>query len=756
MAILVRRDGEVRRTLGSYVAPGASYLVTAYEPGAIVASASTGTTATVDLGHGFAANDKFIVVRSGSYVSGSFNTVSAVTATTLTITAASLSVGDVLVNLGPDTGVTSPNYDGSGLTIYSDADGSTAITNEVVTADSGGNYSYYHTGSSDIWELIRSNASTPVYALPGAYQGSTGGAVSYGKRYIHLYATGGLGTPASPWTGWESGVVDGAQNHFIAGYFGTATGLAVALANNNGPGKFSLTGEGMESSFIVATADVQALRIYASNGSPATCQPYIANLSVITNIANTQAGGMVSFEGFDTQWSVKNLAVRNRNAANDTNYTVTLGLRFLNCQCGVVDNLWIRSFSTEDPGFTTGLFLTANDSAQRGNIVFLGGQISQCDTAVKIDTTSSGGTNNLSGICFYGTKLLHGTTGQAGTKGFDCESAADTLLLSNVHIERYQTAIELDGANGVTIIGGLISRANDIDSGTAAGNAILVGNTTACTGVLIANCTIANSYSGVTIGATASQRVTYIRGHIDTIGAGGEWTDNSTAAVTSGTNSGNMRIDGNVFPEGVTVKQADAGGVALRIWNTDSSNSEASPRITFRPGGASQASLDSFIHSDSSGNVQILNDSSVIIASFLQSLGWRQYTANSGEWRLGQASENLTLSTGGTTTDTSASLLPANSIIEAVVARVTTTITTATNWALGDSAQSARFLTATTDLTSGTTKVGLNHADPTVASSNLGPVQSSAAPVRVTTTGTPGAGAIRITVFYRQFVAPTS
>lgn len=130
-----------------------------------------------------------------------------------------------------------------------------------------------------------------------------------------------------------------------------------------------------------------------------------------------------------------------------------------------------------------------------------------------------------------------------------------------------------------------------------------------------------------------------------------------------------------------------------------------------------------------------------------------QQTANGAQWILGQASENLTLSTSGTTTDTSANLLPANAIIEAVVARVTTTITTATDWKLGDSTTAGRFSAASSSMTSGSTTVGTVQADQTGAA---GPRQASAAKVRVTTTGTPGAGAIRITVFYRQFVAPTS
>ena len=131
-------------------------------------------------------------------------------------------------------------------------------------------------------------------------------------------------------------------------------------------------------------------------------------------------------------------------------------------------------------------------------------------------------------------------------------------------------------------------------------------------------------------------------------------------------------------------------------------------------------------------------------------------TANAAEWIHGSISELLTLSTAGTTTDTTANLLPANSIIEAVVARVTTTITTATSWQLGDPTTAGRFTNANSTMTAGTTDIGLKHQQGSIATDATGPVQTAAAKVRVTTVGTPGAGAIRITVFYRQFVAPTS
>lgn len=131
----------------------------------------------------------------------------------------------------------------------------------------------------------------------------------------------------------------------------------------------------------------------------------------------------------------------------------------------------------------------------------------------------------------------------------------------------------------------------------------------------------------------------------------------------------------------------------------------------------------------------------------------RMNGANGGYVEHGIASELLTLSTSGTTTDTAANLLPGNAVIESVTAYVQTTITTATDWKLGDATTAGRFCAAQTNLTAGSTVVGLVHVDQT---GSAGPTQASAAKVRVTTTGTPGAGKIRIVVFYRQYVPPTS
>ncbi len=118
--------------------------------------------------------------------------------------------------------------------------------------------------------------------------------------------------------------------------------------------------------------------------------------------------------------------------------------------------------------------------------------------------------------------------------------------------------------------------------------------------------------------------------------------------------------------------------------------------------------------------------------------------------------EEITLNTGGVTTDSTLNLLPANSIIEAVAWRVTTSISVAANWSLGDATTATRFVNASTSLTAGNTGVGQLQMQGSVATDAAGPVQTTAAKLRVTTNANPGAGKIRITVYSRQFAPATS
>lgn len=128
-------------------------------------------------------------------------------------------------------------------------------------------------------------------------------------------------------------------------------------------------------------------------------------------------------------------------------------------------------------------------------------------------------------------------------------------------------------------------------------------------------------------------------------------------------------------------------------------------------------------------------------------------TANGAQWIHGQSSELLTIAAAATT-DTTGNLLPANSVIEAVVVRVTTIIPTAATFTVGDATTAARFATGVA-VAANTTAVGMTQVDQTGAG---GPKQTAAAKVRVTPNLTPGTatGVVRITVFYRQFVPPTS
>lgn len=122
-----------------------------------------------------------------------------------------------------------------------------------------------------------------------------------------------------------------------------------------------------------------------------------------------------------------------------------------------------------------------------------------------------------------------------------------------------------------------------------------------------------------------------------------------------------------------------------------------------------------------------------------------------GYVEFGCNSELITLSTSGVTTDSVANLLPANSLIQAVTGLVTTSITTATDWSLGIAGTAARFAAANSTMTAGATSVGLAHWAGTVAIA-----QVAAAKVRITTTLTPAAGVIRVSVYYRTYVPSVS
>ncbi|MGH3430882.1 MAG: hypothetical protein ACRDQZ_25490 [Mycobacteriales bacterium] len=107
----------------------------------------------------------------------------------------------------------------------------------------------------------------------------------------------------------------------------------------------------------------------------------------------------------------------------------------------------------------------------------------------------------------------------------------------------------------------------------------------------------------------------------------------------------------------------------------------------------------------------------------------------------------------GASTPTGLNCLPAGAVIDAVVYRITTTITTAVSFTIGDGSTAARFCGTQSVMTAGTTGVCFLQADQTGAA---GPIQAAADAVVVTPDTTPGAGAIRLLVYYHTWAAPTS
>jgi hypothetical protein len=107
-----------------------------------------------------------------------------------------------------------------------------------------------------------------------------------------------------------------------------------------------------------------------------------------------------------------------------------------------------------------------------------------------------------------------------------------------------------------------------------------------------------------------------------------------------------------------------------------------------------------------------------------------------------------TLNTSAAATTTAVNCLPANSIVDAVVYRVETTIAGITSFTVGDGSTAARFCSTQSGLTAGTTGTCL------AQSGTAAQVQTSAGPVVITSNTTPTAGAIKLIVFYHSFAAP--
>lgn len=121
--------------------------------------------------------------------------------------------------------------------------------------------------------------------------------------------------------------------------------------------------------------------------------------------------------------------------------------------------------------------------------------------------------------------------------------------------------------------------------------------------------------------------------------------------------------------------------------------------------------------------------------------------------------ELVTLATGTTTTDTTANLEPANSLLFGVTGVVNTTITgSCTGWELGDPTTAARFTANDTTLTAGEKAIAKVQLTTGVASATTGMSNAgTAAKIRITCAGgNPSAGKIDVSSWGLILVAPNN
>ena len=173
---LVRQNGLVSVAAKSGVlTPGAAYRVNVYQIGGQASAASSGDTIQLGGGHGFTVGDKFLLRKADdNWIYSAGATVQTANPTDIVMSSGTWPVAafDLLVNLGPDTGVPDPAYDGSSIVTYEDMGKALTAANSEHATDSEGNY-FYWTEAAIVWELIRDTMLAPARLRPQVFIGGS-------------------------------------------------------------------------------------------------------------------------------------------------------------------------------------------------------------------------------------------------------------------------------------------------------------------------------------------------------------------------------------------------------------------------------------------------------------------------------------------------------------------------------------------------------------------------------------------------------
>lgn len=632
---------------------------------------------------------------------------------------------------------------------------------------------------------INANGTVPLTANWNAGLFSIASANSSDYVNVAKYATGGAGTSGSPWTGWDTAIATlgggtwstAVPYYFPAGFYAAST----TPAWNNVTG-LTLIGAGSQNqggaqgmTTLVFTGGAGRAWQF-TNSSPAQRRgTRVENILFRGNAAGTTTDILYLQEQHDAKFSNVHVG----DGATGIRVAGAVTSSFVNFSCSTNEtamttvpvNGIIAELSTNPMDNCSWINVNIDHTSGDGILLnnaafntFTGGVVETCNRGLNIAGANVSYGNSFVGMDFeqntvedvlfgqsYGnmifggqsTKALHfgstsATNGVIGGRHdiYTVDSGASNTTLGSF---AYNTSAGASADNGTNTRKWGLYNVNggtyDVDKTWS-----LLANTL----LDVEKATSASAYavSGLQLGTTgtAVSNVTHQTSPYFVQNAS-IW--NGAAAVSKGMFQQAQGVSGTSNAYQLNFASSDVSNILVLRGDTGFIGiGTAAPTVGLDVVGSINASTNI----SATGTVNATGNSSTS-ASFIEN------SANGAQWISGQASENLTLNTGGATTDTSANLLPANSVIRAVVVRVTTAISTATAFTVGDATTAGRFLATGTGLTLGSTGVGLVHVDQTGAA---GPRQTAAAKVRITTTGTPSGGAIRITVFYEQYVAPTS
>jgi len=284
------REGRVFRSNGGVPGFGGSgYIVSVLEVGGMVHTGSAGSVIRVHLGHGFAANDKLCKSDGSSYSGSDYVHSIATFATYAELTMGgsySMSADELVVNLGPDSGISAPNYDGNGLTIYADSGLTTTAVNAAVTTDATGRYRYWHAGVAR-WEVAHAGTFFVLYTDTDT-GGVDGPASSTDNAVVRFDGTDGNTLQNSTVIVTDAGALSGVTSLAMGGALSGAT--TVNASGTATVGAVSTAGAVTAASLALSGAITGATDVTASGTVAATTAVTGPNVTSGTNPGHTHEG----------------------------------------------------------------------------------------------------------------------------------------------------------------------------------------------------------------------------------------------------------------------------------------------------------------------------------------------------------------------------------------------------------------------------------------------------------------------------------